>query len=246
MRWIGNAFFYIRHADPIYNPDSLTPLGIRQAEALAKRLAQYGLDKVYSSTSNRAIMTAQPTCELLKMEPELLEFAKEIHAFHDFHEALEDGRKRWIFQSPYYINLFHEKEIRDLGNLWYNHPAFEKTNCKEGIIRIYEEADRFFANLGYEHLRYTGKYKVTRSNNQRVAFFAHAGFGMAFLSSLLDIPYPVICSQFGLSHSSITVIDFIEQDGYCIPKVVEWNSDSHLDRENLPSKFMAREQTILF
>lgn len=32
-------FFYIRHGDPIYNPDSLTPLGRRQAEALGKRLA---------------------------------------------------------------------------------------------------------------------------------------------------------------------------------------------------------------
>lgn len=38
--------YYIRHADPIYDPDSLTPLGIRQAEALAKRLALYGVEFV--------------------------------------------------------------------------------------------------------------------------------------------------------------------------------------------------------
>ena len=31
-------FFYVRHGDPIYNPDSLTPLGQRQAEAVGKRL----------------------------------------------------------------------------------------------------------------------------------------------------------------------------------------------------------------
>ena len=29
-------FFYVRHGDPIYDPDSLTPLGHRQAEAVAK------------------------------------------------------------------------------------------------------------------------------------------------------------------------------------------------------------------
>ena len=57
-------FYYIRHGDPTYNPDSLTALGVRQAEALAKRLALYGLDNIYSSTSNRAIMTAKPTCEV--------------------------------------------------------------------------------------------------------------------------------------------------------------------------------------
>ena len=58
-------FFYIRHGEPIYTPDSLTPLGEKQAQAVAKRLSVYGVDKVFSSTSNRAIMTAQPTCEIL-------------------------------------------------------------------------------------------------------------------------------------------------------------------------------------
>ena len=67
-------FYYIRHGDPIYNPDSLTPLGIRQAEAVSKRLALYGLDRIYSSTSNRAIMTARPTCELLKIQQLRLHF----------------------------------------------------------------------------------------------------------------------------------------------------------------------------
>ena len=38
-------FFYIRHGDPIYDPDSLTLLGEEQAKALAKRLALYaGID----------------------------------------------------------------------------------------------------------------------------------------------------------------------------------------------------------
>lgn len=42
-------FFYIRHGDPIYNPNQLTPLGERQAEAVAKRLSLYSIDKIYSS-----------------------------------------------------------------------------------------------------------------------------------------------------------------------------------------------------
>ena len=39
--------YYIRHGDPIYNPDQLTPLGKRQAEAIGKRLAIHGIDKIY-------------------------------------------------------------------------------------------------------------------------------------------------------------------------------------------------------
>ena len=58
-------FIYVRHGAPIYDPDSLTPLGHRQAEAVGKRLALYGLDRIYASTSARAIQTAKPAAELL-------------------------------------------------------------------------------------------------------------------------------------------------------------------------------------
>ena len=63
--------YIIRHADPIYNPDSLTELGHKQAEALAKRLAVNGLDRVYSSPNMRAQMTAKPACELLAVQSPL-------------------------------------------------------------------------------------------------------------------------------------------------------------------------------
>jgi broad specificity phosphatase PhoE len=54
--------FYVRHGDPIYDPDMLTPLGERQAESVARRMALFGIDEVYSSTSDRAMQTARPLC----------------------------------------------------------------------------------------------------------------------------------------------------------------------------------------
>ena len=57
--------YYLRHGDPIYDPDSLTELGHQQAQALSKRLSLYGLDEIYASTSIRAQMTAEPTCKAL-------------------------------------------------------------------------------------------------------------------------------------------------------------------------------------
>ena len=62
--------YYIRHADPIYRPDSLTPLGERQARSVAKRLSRYGIDRVFSSSSQRAVDTSKPLCEMLKTELE--------------------------------------------------------------------------------------------------------------------------------------------------------------------------------
>ena len=63
--------YLVRHGDPIYDPDSLTPLGEAQANALAKRFALYGLDEIYASTSNRAQLTAKPTCASITRSPAL-------------------------------------------------------------------------------------------------------------------------------------------------------------------------------
>lgn len=52
--------YIIRHGDPIYAPDSLTPKGHLQAAALAKRLAVHGLDKIFASPLVRAQQTAKP------------------------------------------------------------------------------------------------------------------------------------------------------------------------------------------
>lgn len=65
--------FYLRHVAPIYNPDSLTPLGMRQADAPEKQLSQYGSDKMFTSSSHRALLTAQPMGELPDMTPTVLD-----------------------------------------------------------------------------------------------------------------------------------------------------------------------------
>ena len=71
--------YYVRHADPIYNPDSLTPLGLRQAEAAGRRLAQRGISRIFSSNSHRAVLTATPLAELTGKPIEELEWCHEKH-----------------------------------------------------------------------------------------------------------------------------------------------------------------------
>ena len=125
-------FFYIRHGDPIYSPDSLTPLGKRQAEAAAKRLALYGLDEIYSSTSERAKQTAMPTCEILKKELHTLDFANESHAWQQL-TVTRDGKRTWLFSDAESRKLFVSSEVRKLGDKWYEHPELCDTRYREGI-----------------------------------------------------------------------------------------------------------------
>ncbi len=230
-------FFYVRHGDPIYDPDSLTPLGKRQADALAKRLALYGIDEVFSSTSVRAIQTATPTCELTRNELTTLDFCHEKYAFSELSREL-NGKRRWIFEHPETLKLLTDPSVISLGYDWYTHP--DLAQYKNGVYRIYDNADEFFLTLGYEHIRGTGRYKVISSNDRRVALFAHQGFGLTLLSGVLDIPFPLFTTHFDICHSSMTVVEFKEVDGYAIPRVLTLSSDSHLYRDGLPTKYNRR------
>lgn len=230
-------FFYIRHGDPIYNPDSLTPLGERQAEAVAKRLALYGIDKIYASTSNRALQTAQPTAELLKKEVEQLDFAREGYAWQEFTAIDADEKRRWFFQNSVIRKLFVTDEVRNLGQDWFAHKAFEETKAQKGIERITAASDEFFKSLGYEHIVGSGAYKVINDNDERVALFAHQGFGLAFFSCFLDIPYPQFSMHFDMGHSGMSVVEFKNENGYAIPKILTLANDSHIYKEGLPTKY---------
>lgn len=229
--------FYIRHGDPIYKPNSITPLGVRQAEAVAKRLSLYGVDSVFSSTSQRAIQTAKHTCEILKKDLIELSFCDEDNAWKDLTVETNKG-KHWAFQDPDITKLFATEEVRILGNKWYEHDKL--SFLKEGINRISNETDNFLLELGYNHIADTGTYEVIQSNNQRIALFAHQGFGLAFLSCLLDIPYPMFCRHFDMCHTGLTAIEFAEKDGLSHPKILTLSSDAHLYREGLPTKYSNR------
>ena len=226
--------FYIRHGDPIYVPDSLTPLGHRQAEAIAKRLALYGIDHVYSSTSNRAKLTAVPTCEILKKEATLLDFANEGIAWNEL-TCERDGVKNWIFHDIPMRKVLMSEDVRKLGHEWYKHPQL--TEYEYGITRIYNETDAFLKSLGYEHNRYTGTYNVLQDNNDRVALFAHQGFGLAFFSCIMDIPLPAFATHFDTCHTGMTVIEFKDEGGVCLPRMLTLSSDSHIYREGLPTNY---------
>lgn len=235
-------FFYIRHGDPIYNPDSLTPFGHRQAEAVGKMLAYYRINEIYSSTSERAKLTAKPLSEIIKKDVTLLDFANEGYAWPGFtcySEAM--GRDAWLFHAPEMKELFHTPELMALGKRWYEHPEFKNgkysnKDYKAGIERVQNGSDEFFESLGYRRVG-DGKYEVVEDNNKRVALFAHQGFGIAFLSCLLGIPYPLFASHFDIFTSGVTVIEFANVNGYAYPKVLEYSSSAHLYKEGLPTRY---------
>ncbi len=228
--------YYIRHGDPIYDPDSLTPLGHRQAEAVAKRLAVYGIDEIYSSSSTRAILTSKPTCEILGKQATILDWCHEGRAAEHFW-LNGDEEKGWVFCQQKYIEKFASKEIVDLGDKWYEHPDFADKTFKEGIEKTKKQAFEFLEGLGFTYDEQKGMYKSSKQGNKRVALFAHQGMGLLLLSIISLIPYPAFSTRFDMTHTGVTVIEFPETDGYVLPKILTLSNDSHIYREGLPTKY---------
>ena len=230
-------FFYVRHGDPIYQPDSLTPLGEYQAEAVKSRLGQFGLDKIYASSSNRAILTATPTAKMLKKEIEILDWCNESHAWHDFTIKNDEGNYTWLYQHPKARIDFVSEEMRAYGKKWYEHPVYSEEKYKAGALRIKCETEKLMLSLGYRHDDARNLYIGEEPNDKRVALFAHEGFGLAFLSTLLDIPYPEFCTHFLMQHTGMTVIEFENKNGEVLPRVLQLSNDSHIFAERLPLKY---------
>lgn len=229
--------YYVRHGDPIYNPDSLTPLGHRQAEAVAKRLALHGIDEVYASSSNRAILTSKPTCEILGKEATILDWCNEYYAAKYFFVDNGAGGNSWVFHQQKYIEKFASKEVVDLHDKWYDHPDFANMSFKEGIESTKQKAFDFLSELGFTYDEEKGMYKSSKQGNKRIALFAHQGFGLLLLSIISLIPYPTFCTRFDMTYTGVTVIDFPETDGYVLPKIITLSNDSHIYREGLPTKY---------
>ena len=233
--------FFIRHGQPIYNPDSLTPLGRRQAESVAHRLCLFGIDRVFASTSSRAIETARPTCDMLKLEPVLLDWINEIHAWAELSIETETGRRRWCYETPETLRLFADPEVRALGNRWYEHPAFADHPSFGGAVqRMRAAADEWLATLGLRHDPERSLYRIERPSAERIALFAHEGAGNLFLSTLLDIPYPLYAAHFTMQHTGMTVIEFPDRGGFTLPRVLQLSSDAHLYRDGLPTNYQDR------
>ncbi|MBR4720136.1 MAG: hypothetical protein IK057_00045, partial [Clostridia bacterium] len=70
-------------------------------------------------------------------------------------------------------------------------------------------------------------------SDKRVALFAHQGFCVSFLSSILDIPYPYIASHFDICNTGMTVVEFRNENGVSFPKVLTLSNDSHIYWEGL-------------
>ena len=170
----------------------------------------------------------------------MLDWADESILFQEMAQMDADGKKEWPFRHSIYRNVLNSREVRDLGRLWYTHPVFADIGVGTAIERIQREVDAFLESLGYKHDIQNNCFHQVKENNERVAFFAHEGVGVAIMSCILDIPYPMMSTRYDMTHTGVTVLYFEEKYDSVIPQVLTYSNDSHLYREGLPTKHQNR------
>lgn len=232
--------FVIRHGEPDYEHDSLTPTGQKQAEAVAKRLMVHGIDKVYSSPKGRARLTAKPLCDALGLEMHIEPWCSEDEMWPYFAGHYEGlGYDGWAFQQPWQ-NLRGGDNF-NLGNAdWLKADLHVDIKAEEGYKRLIPASDDFMERLGYR--REGSVYKILRpGNNDRVALFCHEGFSMAWMPFMLGIPPHLFWSAFAVTPSGITCLYFHDWGdvgkGYTVPHVLGFSDMSHIFHDGLPMNF---------
>jgi len=221
-------FFLIRHADPDYPNNTITPPGHVEAQALSRRMAKLGLDRIFVSPMGRARHTMQYTADALKMEATVEPWTAELDWGAIEQEIL--GRSMpWDIHGH---TLRGHSEEFTRGN-WHEFPLLSRPEFRAGFKKVQEASDEFFTRLGYQ--REGGVYRMVRPNREKVALFCHGGFGLTLLAHLLDIPLPLMWGGFVLPTSSVTTVLFDERHTeFAVPRCLGVGDISHLYAENLP------------
>jgi probable phosphoglycerate mutase len=193
-------FYCVRHGESAYNAEgriqgqsdvSLSALGHRQSEAVAAALAGLPVEAVYASPLRRAMETAQPVAERLKLsirtDPRLME----IHA-----------------------GVFERKLRKELDELYPEQFARWKSGDPDFTIPG-GESRRDLMRRGREVFE-----EIGRTACRQVVVVTHGGLLAAALKALLEIPaqrHPFVLqngsiSQLELANGQVRLLSLNQVD----------------------------------
>lgn len=217
--------YLIRHADPDYPTDSLTPAGHLEAKALAAHLAEIGIDEIYSSPRGRARLTAQAVADQTHLPVTIEPWAAELDGIY----SSEHGHNMWDLNGA----VLRGPEVMTNLNHWEGFPPLNHPRLAEHLRNIRAGSEDFLKRQGFT--RDGLAYHFAQPNRKRIAFIAHLGFGFTWLADLLAIPVPLMWAGFYIHPSSVTTILFDERSpGMAVPRVLGLGDISHLIKAGLP------------
>lgn len=218
----------VRHGDPDYSIDSLTPTGWQEAELLSHRLTRLDVKAFYVSPLGRARDTAAATLNKLgrtaQVMPWLREFPPEVLKPSD---TAPDICWDWLPQDWTAEPRFYDR------TQWSQVPVFADAGVEEAYQTVARGLDDLLARHGY--VRSGNLYRAEQPNEDTVVLICHFGLECVLLSHLLGVSPMVLWHGTAAAPTSVTTLVTEERrEGIAAFRMTAFGDISHLymaDRE---------------
>lgn len=218
----------IRHGEPDYSGDTLTPKGQVEAELLSLRMTKYDVRDFYVSPLGRAQKTAEYTLRRLGRQAETLDWLQEFRARY---VDPETGRNTVVWdRKPRFWTQYPDSFDPDK---WADIPPFQGN----GTRQVWEETkagiDGLMARYGF---RKAGQIWLAEKNTpDTIALFCHFGISMAILGYLTEVSPMVYWHHMLTLPSSLTEVVTEERvQGEVNFRVTKLGDVTHLEMNGEP------------
>lgn len=224
----------VRHGDPDYSIDSLTPTGWEEARLLVSRMEKLDVKAFYVSPLGRAKDTAAPTLEKLGREAEILPWLQEFPA-----QIRKPGQDRdsivwdWLPGEWTKVPDFFDKDR------WCQTEIMRAGHVPEQAEQVYRGLDALLERHGY--VREGGCYRAVRPNEDTVVLFCHFGLECLLLGHLLQVsPMTLWHGSCAAPASVTTLITEERREGIAYFRMCAFGDTSHLYAAGREPSFSAR------
>lgn len=224
----------IRHGDPDYSIDSLTPVGWEEARLLVERIARLDVKAFYLSPLGRAQDTASLTLQNMNRTGETLSWLREFSA-----AVIKPGEEEpgcawdWLPQDWTAEPRFFSAED------WTKPEAYEKANMAALAKEVADGLDALLAKHGY--VRNGKLYRAEKPNEDTIVLFCHFGVECVILGHLLGISPVLLWHGTCAAPTSVTTLTTEERrEGIAYFRMSAFGDISHLYAAGQEPAFAAR------
>lgn len=224
----------VRHAEPDYSIDSLTPTGWEEAKILADRLCKLDVKAFYCSPLGRAKDTASFTLKALNREAKILPWLREIPIIPKVPHTDTPGcawdwlPEHWTTEPDFFLQ-----------DRWAQTEAMANAGMPEYCKQVTDGLDQLLADHGY--VREGKYYRAVHSNQDTIVLFCHFGLECVLLGHLLHLSPMVLWHSTCAAPTSVTIVNTEERrEGIAGFRMSTFGDTSHLYAANTEPSFAAR------
>ena len=214
--------YIVRHGDPDYSIDSLTPQGRIEAELLSEMLSKKEIKAFYVSPLGRAKATAEYTLKKMGREATECEWLREFDRAR-INKPNRENAIAWDWRPKDWTDNDAFFNMED----WGHDPVMEAGGVLKEYERVNAELDKLLASHGY--VRNGRRYDAVAPNEDTVVFFCHFGLESVLLSHILNIPPMLLWHGTCATPSSVTTLITEEREkGIAYFRMTAFGDTSHL------------------